>query len=252
MHILSEINKWNTGKILCDKQMDRSLVNQISRGGGDTAVAPLAYFSPFTSQSVLLGGTVYGGSSATLGLSLQDSKVMAAHKGGGGIALRVSTLTVHKEGARAKMVQSFPFLHSPFALTLQLQCLMCVCYFLCWVVKHKPSTCFCCVNSRKKRCIKYLGRLTYILTLLHSPSYSSSLTLLCNLRLLSLTVLQQIDICNYQGGGKPHTGLPTGVFNAGMHTKTVEKLKRITVQRSLNKENVEDVSKSFLIPDLVC
>lgn len=213
MLILPEIYKWNTGRILCDKQMDCSLlVNQISRGGGDTAVAPMAYFSPFTSQFVLLGGTVYWGSSATLELSLQDSKVMAAHKGGGGIALRVSTLTVYKERARAKMVQSFPSLHSPFTLTLQLQSLVCVCYFLCGLVKLRPSRCFCCVNSWKKRCRKYLGRLTYILTLLHSPSYSSSLTLLCNLGLLSLTVLQQIDIHNYQGVRKPHTGLPTGVF----------------------------------------
>lgn len=61
----------------CDKQMDGSLlVKQTSGGGGgDTAAAPLAYFSLFTP----LGGTICGGSSATLGLSLQDSKVMAAH-----------------------------------------------------------------------------------------------------------------------------------------------------------------------------
>ena len=49
-------------EILCDRQMDISpSVNQISRGGGggggggDAAVAPLAYFPPFTSQFILLG-----------------------------------------------------------------------------------------------------------------------------------------------------------------------------------------------------
>lgn len=59
-------------------------MNHISEEGGGAVVASLAYFPPFTSQFILLGGTVYGGSSATLGLSLQDSKVMAARKGGGG------------------------------------------------------------------------------------------------------------------------------------------------------------------------
>lgn len=46
-------------EIVCDRQMDLSLlVNQISGGGGgrgDAAVAPLAYFPPFTNQCILLG-----------------------------------------------------------------------------------------------------------------------------------------------------------------------------------------------------
>ena len=45
-------------EIVCDRQMDLSLlVNQISGGGveGDAAVAPLAYFPPFNSQYTLLG-----------------------------------------------------------------------------------------------------------------------------------------------------------------------------------------------------
>lgn len=38
-------------EIVCDRQMDPPLsLNQISGGGGDAAVAPLAYFPPFNSQ----------------------------------------------------------------------------------------------------------------------------------------------------------------------------------------------------------
>lgn len=67
-------------------------------------------------------GTVYGGSSATLGLSPQDSKEMAALGGGG------------KEGTRAKMVQSF--LVSIFTLSIyshSTALCACVCFFAAWL-----------------------------------------------------------------------------------------------------------------------
>lgn len=114
--------------------MDGSLpVNRISGGGGDAAVARMAYFPPFISQFILLGtlelATVYGGSSATLGLSPQGCKDIFCTQGGRGDGWGVSTLTVRKEGARAKWSSHclFPSLHSPFPLTLLPWCLVCVC-----------------------------------------------------------------------------------------------------------------------------
>lgn len=64
-------------------------------------------------------GTVYGGSSATLGLSPQDSKEMAALGGGG---------RKREQGLKWSSHSLYPSLHSPFTLTLQ-PCVR-VCVFL--------------------------------------------------------------------------------------------------------------------------
>ena len=78
------------------------------------------------------GGTVYGGSSATLGLSLQDSEEMAALRGpGGGGSQSAHLLYIKREqGQKWSSHSLYPSLHSPFTLTLQ----PCVCvFFAAWL-----------------------------------------------------------------------------------------------------------------------
>lgn len=119
MHVVSEIEqtahvKRRRREIQCDRQMDLSLpVNQIS-GGGDAAVACLAYFPPFISQFILLGRLevrYMKGVQPRLACH-HNSKEMAAlikQEGMGG----ESACKGKKWTARS----SFPSLHSPFALT---------------------------------------------------------------------------------------------------------------------------------------
>lgn len=74
-------------------------------------------------------GTVYGGSSATLGLSPQDSKEMAALGGGGDWSQSAHLLYIKREqGLKWSSHSLYPSLHSPFTLTLQ-PCVR-VCVFL--------------------------------------------------------------------------------------------------------------------------
>lgn len=83
-------------EILCDRQMDISpSVNQISRGGGggDAAVAPLAYFPPFTSQFILLGALevqYMDGVQPRLACHRKTAKKWL-HSGGGGIGVSQHT-----------------------------------------------------------------------------------------------------------------------------------------------------------------
>lgn len=80
--------------------------------------------------------------------------------------------------------------------------------------------CFCCVDSWRTRWGKYLERLTPS----SPPSPSLPLSLpypppLFILRLLSLTRLQQVGICNCIGGGKYHVTMPSGIFDAEEHAR---------------------------------
>lgn len=133
------------------------------------------------------GGTVYEGSSATLGLPPQDSKEMAAlikQEGMGG----ESACKGKKWTARSSLFHLYTLhLHSPRG-PISLVCGFFLSPFR--LVKFRPSRCFCCVHSWMKRCIKYLVRLAYNSTVFPlTPPHI--------LGLLSQTEIQQVDIHNY-------------------------------------------------------
>lgn len=111
-------------------------------------------------------GTVYGGSSATLGLSPQDSKEMAALGGGGG----------EEEGTRAKMVQSF--LVSIFTLSIyshSTALCACVCFFAAWLSWDPADVSVVWIPERRCR----YGEADWHISTLFSyfPSHSFSLPL---------------------------------------------------------------------------
>lgn len=169
-------------EILCDRQMDISpSVNQISRGGGggDAAVAPLAYFPPFTSQFILLGALevqYMDGVQPRLACHRKTAKKWL-HSGGGGLE-SVSTLTVHKEGTRAKMVQSFLvsiFTLSIYSHSTALCACVCVCFFAAWLSWDPADVSVVWIPERRCR----YGEADWHISTLFSyfPSHSFSLPL---------------------------------------------------------------------------
>ena len=168
-------------EILCDRQMDISpSVNQISRGGGggwDAAVAPLAYFPPFTSQFILLGALevqYMEGVQPRLACHHKTAKKWLYSGGQWGGGESVSTLTVHKEGTRAKMVQSF--LVSIFTLSIYSHSIASrVCVFAAWLNWDPADVSVVWIPERRCR----YGEVDWHISTLFSyfPSHSFSLHL---------------------------------------------------------------------------
>lgn len=187
--------KWRRREILCDWQIDRSLpVNQISRGGGDAAVAPLAYFPPFTSQFILLGTLevqYMEGVQPRLACRRKTGKKWLHSRGVGRMGGRVSQHTYCTwRGNKGKNGPVIPCFHLYTLHFLSLYSHGASCVFSHCLDKLSPSR---CSYSWKKRSIEYLDRLTYISVFPCFPSHSSFLTLSRVLRLLSVTELQQVD-----------------------------------------------------------
>ncbi len=183
--------------------MDLSLsVNQISGGGGEAVVAPLAYFPPFTSQFFLLGTLevqYMEGVQPCLVCHHETAKKWL-HSGGweGWGEKSVSTLTVHKEGTRAKVVQSF--LVSIFTLSISSRSLapvLCVCFFTSQLSSDPADVSVVWIPERRGVWNIWADWHTSPRSSPDFPSHSSSLALSRILRLLSLTELQQVDIHNY-------------------------------------------------------
>lgn len=151
MHVVSELEqtahvKRRRREIQCDRQMDLSLpVNQIS-GGGDAAVACLAYFPPFISQFILLGR-----------LEVRYMKGvqprLACHRKTAKKWLHSSSKRGWVESQHAK-VKNGPLAPLFHLYTLHLHSprgpisLVCGFFFFPFrLVKFRPSRCFCCVHS---------------------------------------------------------------------------------------------------------
>ena len=172
-------------EILCDRQMDISpSVNQISRGGGggggggDAAVAPLAYFPPFTSQFILLGALevqYMEGAQPRLACHCKTAKkwLHSGGPGGGGGSQSAHLLYIKREqGQKWSSHSLYPSLHSPFTLTLQ----PCVCVFFAAWLSWDPADVLV-VWIPERRC-RYGEAEWHISTLFsYFPSHSFSLPL---------------------------------------------------------------------------